>query len=223
MKKLQFDKLPKAVLFDWDSTLVDSLPLVHEALNHTLVKYNSSLWSIEDTQVKIHQSFRDYFPILFPENWPEVVNAFRSRYLEINIDLKPFPVAIDVLNLLKELDIYIALISNKRGDILRNELTRLNWHGYFSKVIGSEDLKHDKPHPITVEIALENTDIIPDHHPVWFVGDSVTDMETAYNTNCIPVFFGSDDHSGERYAHCRPEIIFADHQNLLSHLKKLIS
>ena len=223
MNKLQLNKIPKAVLFDWDSTLVDSLPLVHAALNHTLIKYNSSPWSIEDTKIKIHQSFRDHFPTLFPENWAEVVKAFRNHYLEINIDLKPFPVAVEVLQLLKERGIYTALISNKRGDILRDELTRLNLQDYFGKVIGSEDLSQDKPHPITVQAALESTDIIPDHHPVWFVGDSVTDMETAYNTNCIPVFCGSDDHEGERYAHCRPKILFANHQDLLAHLKKLTS
>ncbi len=223
MNNSQFNNMPKAVLFDWDSTLVDSLPLVHEALNHTLVRYDSVPWSLEETQIKIHQSFRDYIPSLFPENWAEVIKAYRDRYLELNINLKPFPVAIEVLELLKERGIYTALISNKRGDILRGELTRLDWHDYFNIVIGSEDLSQDKPHPITVQTALENTNIVPDQHPVWFVGDSVTDMETAHNSNCIPVFFGSDDHTGERYAHCRPKICFANHQDLLTHLKQFIS
>jgi phosphoglycolate phosphatase len=219
----QLHNAPKAVLFDWDSTLVDSLPLVHEALNHALVRYDSPAWSLEETQIKIHQSFREYLPILFPKNWEEVIKVYRERYLELNPDLKPFPLAIEVLELLKERGVYTALVSNKRGDILREELIRLNFHDYFSKVIGSEDLSKDKPHPITVHTALEATNIIPEQHPVWFVGDSVTDMETAHNSKCIPVFFGSDDHAGERYAHCRPKICFANHQEMLTYLKQIIS
>jgi phosphoglycolate phosphatase len=35
--------LPKAVIFDWDNTLVDSWPVIHHALNETLEAYGKPL------------------------------------------------------------------------------------------------------------------------------------------------------------------------------------
>jgi phosphoglycolate phosphatase len=219
----QHNIIPKAVLFDWDNTLVDSLGIVHDALNYTFVQFGLPQWTFEEVQIKIHRSFRNSISSLFPINEQEALKVYRDRYVTLSTDLKPFPMAEEVLSLLKRNKIHTALVSNKTAPILREEVKKLGWDHYFIKIVGSGDLDHDKPEPITVHHALEDSNIVPNQHHVWFIGDSVTDMETAHNAKCVPVFFGSDDHNCERYAHCRPTIHFPDHQKLLDHLKKHMS
>ena len=51
--------LPKAVIFDWDNTLVDSWPVIHHALNETLEAYGKPLWTLEETKDRVRHSMRD--------------------------------------------------------------------------------------------------------------------------------------------------------------------
>lgn len=214
-------KLPKAALFDWDSTLADSLQIVHKAVTHAFEKHNGPTWSVDDTKVNIHQSYKTYLSKLFPDNWQEVVDTYRQHYLSLSPELQAFPAAAEVLAHLKQKGVFIGLISNKKAFVLRDEVKRFGWEHYFDRVIGSGDVAEDKPHPIAVQTIFEGSNIRPDMHEVWFVGDSVTDMETAHNSGCVPVFFGDDDHLDQRYAHCRPKCHFATHEELLVHLLKL--
>ena len=217
--KLTLPVKPKAILFDWDNTLVDSMMLVHQALNHTLVTYGIEPWTYKETIARSHQSYLEYAPNVFGNKWQEALDIYRARYLELRVDMKAFHYAEEVLALLKEHQIYTALISNKIGHILREEVNILGWDYYFGKIIGSGDLDRDKSSPITVDSSLRNINVTPTECSVWFIGDSVTDMETAYNSKCMPVLFGDDDYNGERFAHCRPKIIFTEHKKLLHYLE----
>lgn len=221
MTEKKFLDKPRAVLFDWDSTLVDSLALVHDSINYAFTKFGKEPTTIEDTKINIHQSYKDSMPLLFPDNWKEVVDTYREHYLRHNHQLKLLPSAEAVLALLKESNMYVALISNKQGNVLRNEVKMLNLEHYFDKILGGGDLENDKPDPITVFAALEKTSIKPDQHPVWFIGDSVTDMKTAHNSGCLPLFFGDDDHASERYEDCRPGFHVNDHDELYNHIKRI--
>jgi len=40
---------PRAILFDWDNTLVDSWSTIHEALNFLMAAMDKPLWTIEET------------------------------------------------------------------------------------------------------------------------------------------------------------------------------
>tara|TARA_R100001086_G_scaffold137349_1_gene71705 strand:- start:1375 stop:1527 length:153 start_codon:yes stop_codon:yes gene_type:complete len=39
--------LPRAVVFDWDNTLVDTWPIIHDALNHTFRAWGLREWTLE--------------------------------------------------------------------------------------------------------------------------------------------------------------------------------
>lgn len=222
MKENKFHIPPKAVLFDWDNTLVDTLPIMHDAILKSFAAHDGPEWTLEDTKIKSHQAYTDYLPEIFPDKWESVVEAYRQHYVDICTDLQLFPKALEVLSLLNENQVYVALVSNKRGELLRKEVQKLGLEDYFSRIIGGGDLEHDKPHPITVDTALAKTGISPDIHHVWFIGDSSTDMKTAHNANCLPLFFGDDDHTCDRYADCRPGFHAENHDQLHSHIRKIL-
>jgi phosphoglycolate phosphatase len=133
---------------------------------------------------------RDSFPEMFGEQWQEAGEDYRRRYRAQHlVQLKPLAGALEVLQKLKTHNILLGIISNKTGDILRKEADALGWTAYFHQLIGSGDTGHDKPSPEPVTILLKDTGIAP--QDVWFVGDSVVDVECARASGCLAVFYGN--------------------------------
>jgi len=42
--------MPRAVLFDWDNTLVDNWPTIHDALNATFAAMGHPAWTLAETR-----------------------------------------------------------------------------------------------------------------------------------------------------------------------------
>lgn len=181
---------PKAVIFDWDNTLVNTWPVIHSALYRTFTQYNLTPWTLDETKTRVAHSLRDSFPKLFGDIWEEAGKVYQQFYQANHLnELEVLEQAEDVLQYLISKGVYVALVSNKKGPTLRKEITHLGWDHYFAKAIGSGDAPHDKPHPDPVHMALEGSGIEAGAD-VWFVGDTVIDLEVAKNTGCIPVLYG---------------------------------
>ena len=60
---------PKAILFDWDGTLVDNWPVIHAALNETLISFGHRPWTLAETMERVSRSQRDSFPLIFGDRW----------------------------------------------------------------------------------------------------------------------------------------------------------
>lgn len=224
MNKLKMEtKLtkPKAILFDWDNTLADTWPTIHQALTETFIKMGHEPWDMATTKERVHRSLRDSFPEIFGDRWEEAGDLYFKNFRRIHLQaLTPLEDAEEVLMALKNTDIYVALVSNKTGSALRLEVDHIGWNHYFSKVIGAKDADEDKPSPKPVRMALEGSGIELGKD-VWFVGDSVTDMECAYNCDCIPIFYGEQDLSSERFKKFQPTKHFKNHGELLEFIKSL--
>ncbi len=52
---------PRAILFDWDNTLVDSWATIHEALNHVMAAMGKPQWSLAETRARVRLSLREAF------------------------------------------------------------------------------------------------------------------------------------------------------------------
>ncbi len=71
---------PKAVIFDWDNTLVDTWPLIHHALNTTFARYGQPQWTLDETKQRVKHSLRDSFPAIFGEQWEEAGKDYQANY-----------------------------------------------------------------------------------------------------------------------------------------------
>jgi phosphoglycolate phosphatase len=212
---------PKAILFDWDNTIVDTWPHIHNALNDTLAYMGLELWSLEQTKLNVHLSMRDSFKQVFGERANEAAKLYQSRYMtyQEQYALSILPGAIELIDFLSSNpEIYIAVVSNKLGVTLRSEAAMLNLHNKFKKFVGSQDALEDKPSSLPVKLALEGSSIDLGKH-VWFVGDTIADMACAYNSGCSAIFYGDDDPTSERYVNYKPHKYFKTHHEFLSALK----
>lgn len=178
---------PRAILFDWDNTLVESWPVIHDALNHTFRAYGHPEWTLAETRARVRKSMRDSFPAIFGERWEEAGETFYARYAEIHAELiKPAPDAEAALARLVEGGIYLGVVSNKHGDYLRKEAERLGWTKYFGRIVGALDAPRDKPDPAPVALALEAGGLSP-APDMWFVGDADIDLACAANAGLVGV------------------------------------
>lgn len=207
---------PKAVLFDWDNTLVDSLDVALQAMNTTLDYFGHPAWSMEKLLHTPHLSLRDSFEGLFKENAIKAMEIYNQAFEKIHLkNLKALPYAVELLSFLQGLPIFVGVVSNKVGKFLRLEIEILGWNRYFTSIMGSHDCEYDKPSPIPVIETLKKGFLSPSHE-VWFVGDSAVDMQCARNAGCLPIFVG--DHLDS--ANHGPDIIRAENcLGVLSMLK----
>ncbi|MGE0754145.1 MAG: HAD family hydrolase [Alphaproteobacteria bacterium] len=181
---------PKAVIFDWDNTLVDTWPIIHEAINSTFRTYGMKEWTFDETRARVRKSMRDSFPEVFGENWQEAGVTYQNNYKSMHLDrLTPLPGSEELLKHIKSLGLYNVVVSNKKGDTLRKEVEKLGWAKYFDAVVGSQDADHDKPHAAPVLLALKDSPVQAGLD-VWFVGDSDIDLECAKATGCCAVLYG---------------------------------
>ncbi|MDR3515298.1 MAG: HAD family hydrolase [Azospirillaceae bacterium] len=187
--------LPRAILFDWDNTLADNWRCVVAAFNAALADAGLPTWTEAEVRIRARKSLRDSFPGLFGDRWEHARDIFYAAFARDHIEhLRPMPGAAAALAACAAQNLYLAIVSNKSGEFLRQEVAALGWSGHFSRVIGAGDAARDKPARDAVDLALESSGVTAGEQ-VWFVGDADIDMHCAHATGCVPVLIGIADDS----------------------------
>lgn len=196
---------PKAVLFDWDNTLVDTWPVIFDAMNHTFGVFEKPLWTMDDIKSKVRKSMRDSFPGLFGDDWEKAGEVFYARFQAIHKErLEILDGSLALLDLLSSQNIPICVVSNKTGPYLRDEISHLGWNDYFYRAVGATDAEKDKPDPIVIKDALAGTGIEPGGD-VWMVGDSDIDLECAYNAGCTGILIRQEEPKPDEFGIFAPK------------------
>lgn len=191
-------KLPKAILFDWDNTLVDTWQVAYDSLNTALKTLGHKTITIQEFWKQPHLSLKDSSRELFGDFFEEGERLFYESVKKIHLTtLATLSGAETLLQDLKKRDIYVGVVSNKDGHILRKEVEHLGWSPHFHQVIGSRDTEEDKPSHLPVIAALQKSTVVPSHD-VWFVGDSIVDVYCARASGCVPVVVGKGEASQEK-------------------------
>jgi phosphoglycolate phosphatase len=212
---------PRAIIYDWDNTLVDSWPPICDALNITLAAFDLPAWSMEEVRGRVRKSLRESFPDLFGDQWHTAADIFYERYGEIHAtSIKPIKGISEMLAHNSELGIFQAIVSNKRGDYLRKEAEKLGWAHFFGPIIGANDAPNDKPAIDPVHMALCNSGFAAGQ-TVWFVGDTDIDMQCAINANCIPVLMRAGIEKEGEFDDFPPQLRFQTAEALCKHLRNL--
>jgi phosphoglycolate phosphatase len=154
-------------------------------------------------------SLRESFPVHFGARWEEARQIYLDRFRAIHLDrLAALPGRGELLRGLARDGIFLGVVSNKTGALLRREAEHLGWSRFFGKLVGAGDAVADKPDAAPVRLALEPSGIGPGE-AVWFVGDTGVDMECAGNSGCVPVLLGGEPASPE-LLEWPPRLAFSD-------------
>lgn len=212
---------PRALLFDWDNTLIDSWKLIGLSMNKTLVAFGKSPWSSEEIEAKTRLSMKDSFPSLFGTAWEEAAKYYTDTYASLHLDqLVPLIGAEELLQYLKGIGCYIGIVSNKRGHFLRAEAEKLGWMPYLDQLVGAGDTPQDKPSPVHAHAALAPSGSI-DCSNVWFVGDTDVDLRCGLNIGAKRVLMRPDAPVLGEFQEIEPELYFASCLAIREYLLRL--
>lgn len=181
--------MTKAVFFDWDGTLVDSLPLLFSAHNHVRTHLGYPLWSMEEYLDALVYSTRELYPRLYGDRAQEGQDTLYQYISDHHLaQISVIDGAEDVLITLKNRNVPMGLVSNKRNDILRREVEHLGWQKYFDVYMGAGVAAKDKPSgaPLLHALGLHPHGLTIDQ--ILYVGDTESDLACAKDAGC-PVAF----------------------------------
>lgn len=184
-------KKPKAIIFDWDNTLVDTWPLIQYSIDETMQHMGKEPWGLEKVRDNVHKSMRESFPEIFGKNWEEAGEVYKNTYRSIHLNkLRFLENSLNLIKKIHEKEILQFVISNKIGLTLRKETKQLEVDNFFFAVVGAHDANADKPSKDPVELAILGSDLKLGVDEIWFVGDTIADVECGYNSGCTPIVYG---------------------------------
>ncbi|MBE9604976.1 HAD-IA family hydrolase [Acetobacteraceae bacterium H6797] len=202
---------PKAIVWDWDNTLVDAWAGVQAGMNAALAAFGLPLWTKEEVRARARLALAEAFPPLFGAEWERARTIF---YEAVHADhlkvLTPLPGSLTALEAASYLP--QAVVSNKQGGILRAESAHLGWDRFFGAVVGAGDTPRGKPDPSAIFLALSRLGIAPGRD-VWFIGDTGVDMQAARAAGCSAILLGDAAHDGGVMM-LQPDAHFADGEEL---------
>ncbi|ALN74197.1 phosphoglycolate phosphatase [Aureimonas sp. AU20] len=177
---------PKAVLFDLDGTLIDSLPDIHAALNETLASYGEPPFMPEavaamvgaGVQALIERAYAALGKAIDPATRDKVVARYLSIYGPRATELTTLNAgASDALRFLGEGGFRLGVVTNKPRAETDEILKHFGVLERMEIVVGGDAGPRKKPAPDLLlfaarELGLEPADVV-------FVGDSENDVDAA--------------------------------------------
>lgn len=192
----------KAVIFDLDGTLLDTLQDLCNSTNAALVQFGYPTRTLDEVRSFVGNGVKllilRALGIEKPEDCPDfddVFAAFRAHYaIHSNDCTCAYPGIPELLSKLKEAGAPMAIVSNKL-DAAVKQLNDIYFKEYISVAIGENEAAgvKKKPAPDTVHAALRELGVSPED--AVYVGDSEVDIATAKNAGipCISVTWGFRD------------------------------
>lgn len=170
----------RAVLFDFDGTLVSSVEMYVRIFDACLREQHVEPQSYDAIRHLALQPlaviFTELAPILDVE---EFKRSFLARELEMNTTehLPLVAGTTDVLAFLREKQLKTGIVSSKIRAPIEEMLATYDLTNYFDQIIGRDDVTATKPDPEPVHHACALLHIQP--HDTLFVGDSLLDLTAA--------------------------------------------
>ncbi len=168
--------LPAAAIFDWDGTIVDTLPLIYRANVTVLGELGitmSRAWFRERYTPDWRRSYRE---LGVPEHlWDRT----SSRWAEEMGRMRPkaLPWARGGLRRLRRHGVRLGLVTASTRGVVEPNLARLDLAGLFEVAWYADDVTHGKPHPEALLRALDELGL--DAGRTIYVGDTTADLEMA--------------------------------------------
>ena len=185
----------KAVIFDLDGTLLDTLTDLAEGTNYALRVNGFPERTMDEIRRFVGNGARKLIERAVPEGQVEaalekVRQSFDVYYIVHCKDhTGPYPGIMEMLKELVQKGYALGVVSNK-PDFAVQELIPEYFPGLFASVSGEREGVAKKPAPDLIWEAMKNLQV--DSSEAIYVGDSEVDLEAAANAGipCISVAWG---------------------------------
>lgn len=182
------------IAFDLDGTLADTAPDLAAALNRTLGALGRPEVDAESVRHLVGHGARALLRKALGDE--ELVERGLPLYLDhyaanICVGTRCYPGLERVLDELAERNVKLAICTNKPERLTHLLVAALDWTGRFAAIVGADTLPVRKPDPLPLREAVARAG----GGRAAFVGDSITDAETARAAGVpfVAVSFGFSD------------------------------
>lgn len=211
----------KAILFDFDETLADTLPYYIKAYD---VALRSVCFVLDEKEIAQKCFGKSEYIICKSLGIPEKTEAFAQTYFSAVKDfikLAPlFDDTIEVLNFLIGHNIKIIVITLANRWYIDQMMGQYKLESYFDFIISTDDVTSPKPHPEAVLKAIDKLSITVEETMV--IGDSKSDILMGKAAGSKTVLFTRKEYdlfySFEELKKTNPDFIVSN----LGEIKKLV-
>lgn len=170
----------KALLFDFDGTLLNTNELIIQTFLHVLDEIFPGQYEYEDCLAFIGPSLKQTFDKITPGESEQMVAKYREWNAAHHDELvTEYDGVKETLTELHAMGIRLVIVSTKMHATVIKGLDILGVTHLFEHVIGSDDVSHVKPHPEPVLKALELLQL--EKEDVMMIGDNSHDIEGGQN------------------------------------------
>lgn len=190
--------MKKAVIFDLDGTLLDTLEDLRDSLNHALEAKGYPANSTEEVRRKVGDGLAKLVERAVPQGTGEaeqaaVLEIFKPYYAEhCREKTRVYDGMMEVLEELKGRGVKLAIVSNKADGAVKT-LSEEFFPGVMDFSCGEKEGVRRKPAPDTALEAMKALGVTAGE--AVYIGDSEVDLATAENAGmeCVSVTWGFRD------------------------------
>lgn len=170
----------KALLFDFDGTLLNTNDLIIQTFMHVLNERFPGQYSPKDCLKFLGPSLKQTMSDIAPGEEDAMIAKYRA-YNELHHDelVTQYPDVVSTLEQLKAMGLKLAIVSTKRNGMIDRGLSVLGANHLFDVRIGTDDVKNVKPDPEPVLLALERLGV--NKEEAIMIGDNSHDIEAGHN------------------------------------------
>ncbi|ASB54796.1 MULTISPECIES: pyrophosphatase PpaX [Bacillus] len=174
------DKRVTAILFDLDGTLIDTNELIIASYLHTLDHYCPGQFKREDVLPFIGPPLYETFSGINAEKCDEMISMYRAFNHEKHDELvTEYETVYETLDELKKAGYQLGIVTTKLRDTVNMGLKLTGIGAFFDTVVTLDDVKHPKPDPEPVRLALSRLGCDPSE--AIMVGDNYHDVMAGKN------------------------------------------
>jgi len=219
----------KAIFFDLDGTLIDSVPDLALAVNEMLERlgrerFDESViryWVGNGAQTLVKRALLGKRDVdddtvetaLFQKALGIFLQAYRSHLCDAT---RPYPHVPETIEKLRQKGYRLAIITNKPEPFIAPILEGLGLKHYFEAWLGGDSLPQKKPDPMPLLHMCETFNIAVDD--AVMVGDSKNDILAANACSMASIGVTYGYNYGEEISIHQPTVVIDDFKALLAYL-----
>lgn len=206
----------RAVLFDVDGTLVNSLEAVIIGIGDTVEAFlgtrptDAAIRSLIGVplreQMRIYGAEEALVPVM-------VANSIERMESLAHLDL-PFEPTIEALKLAKSRGLWVALVTSKSQPEIGPFLNKFSGADQVDTVVCASDVQLPKPDPESARLACARLGVEP--HQAAMIGDSIYDLRCARDAGVIAIAVTYGAGGREALVAEEPDLIFDTPDALLA-------
>ena len=180
----------KAILFDFDGTLVNTNDVIIESFRYTFMHYKNQGVELSKITSFFGEPLVTTMAREFPETTPEEAMATYRSYQDMHKEelVKTFDGIESMLAELKKRNIAMSVVTSRTTSSTVAYLEQFGLEKYFDVIVSCDDTDIHKPNPEPALLALEKLGVSKDE--AVMIGDGDFDMGCAQNAGVKSVLVG---------------------------------